>query len=133
MMGHVISLASFRARRSGPASSATDQTSSTGPARRFLAALLVVALTVVVGGISLGHRQPGDVEQVAGLSPQQRASWFARTRADVTEGCADVRQSAGVLRQHCADQARFLLLFPECDPLCRSVALRLLPPGHAGR
>jgi hypothetical protein len=59
------------------------------------------------------------------LPAAERAVLYRRTLEDLQSVCAAA--SAGGLADHCQEQARFILGFPECDPACRRLARRHLP------
>ncbi|HEX4405934.1 MAG TPA: hypothetical protein VH560_13950 [Polyangia bacterium] len=103
------------------------------PARRWggLGAALFIGLTIAaVGGLGLYCETRARVD-IAALSPVERAEIFTRTRDDLARTCGLPDATAGALRDHCVEAARFVLLFPECGEACADAARALLP--HARR
>ena len=98
------------------------------PHKRFSLALAIglVALT----GAYVAGRQHSRLQEVRSLAPDARASMFARALDDVKTTCAAVDATDEVLRDHCRDQAAFLVMFPECDAACESLAAAALPHAH---
>lgn len=95
--------------------------------RSFLA--LVVGLLALTAAYVAG-RQHSRLQEVRSLAPDERASIFARALDDVKTTCAAVDAADEVLREHCRDQAAFLVMFPECDAACESLAAAALPHAH---
>ncbi|HVT08554.1 MAG TPA: hypothetical protein VHO67_13930 [Polyangia bacterium] len=121
----VIPLASRRRTRPEPLPASTEEA---GRPRRsvFAVALGLVALT----GAFIAGRQHSRLQQVRSLDPEARASIFARALDDLKTSCAAVDPADEVLREHCRDQATFLVMFPECDAACESLAAAALPHAH---
>ncbi len=90
-----------------------------------VAAGLVVLIAAFVAG-----RQHSRLQEVRSLAPDARASIFARALDDMKTTCASVDPADEVLRDHCRDQATFLVMFPECDAGCESLAAAALPHAH---
>ncbi|WP_147444990.1 hypothetical protein [Corallococcus sp. CA053C] len=63
-----------------------------------------------------------DRHGVQGLTPTDRAALFQQTWDSFHSLCEE-KEASGFTRR-CREQARFLLLFPECDDACRA---RLIP------
>ncbi len=121
----VIPLASRR--RSPPQWPAPAPQEAIRHKRSVLAlALGLVALT----GAFVAGRQHSRLEEVRSLPPVERASIFARALNDQKTTCAAVDAADQVLRDHCRDQATFLVMFPECDAACESLAATALPHAH---
>ena len=92
--------------------------------------LAVVAGLLVLIGAFVAGRQHSRLQEVRSLAPQARASIFARALDDMKTTCASVDPADEVLRDHCRDQATFLVMFPECDAGCESLAAAALPHAH---
>jgi cytochrome b pre-mRNA-processing protein 3 len=86
--------------------------------------VLILAAALVVG------QQRSRLQDVRNLAAVERARIVARTLDELKTTCAAVGPADQVLREHCRDQATFLILFPECDGPCTSVAAGLLPHAH---
>jgi hypothetical protein len=99
--------------RSGPVRSPLGLLALTG------AGLLFVAV-VAVSSLDLGGK-------VRDLPPVARGALYRRSLEDAQTACALPAARDGALREHCLAQARFLLLFPECDARCQSLAASILP------
>jgi CheY-like chemotaxis protein len=89
------------------------------------AAAVLFGLAMVAIGLSLAGK--GDRDELWRLPAVERAGYFARTLSDVSMGCAGAEVPTAIVREHCQHQARFLLLFPECDSACRQLAIGALP------
>jgi hypothetical protein len=99
------------------------------PSRRGggpLAVLAVFSMFLVVGLVGL-LMQVCVEHGIARLSPSERAAIVARTQRDLRETCALPTAHDGALRDHCVEEANFVLLFPECDAACGSTARAVLP------
>lgn len=92
--------------------------------------LAVAAGVFVLIGAFVAGRQHSRLQDVRSLAPQARASIFARALDDMKTTCAAVDPGDEVLREHCRDQATFLVMFPECDAGCESLAAAALPHAH---
>jgi len=123
--GDVIPLASRRR----PVAVAPARPSAQPARRRPILALALGAVLLVLA-LAAGARF-GAAADVRALSARDRARIFARALEDLKTACASPAQADGALREHCAAQAEFLTLFPECDRACQSAAARALP--HARR
>ena len=99
------------------------------PQRRPVAALALGAALLALA-VAAGARSRA-VADVRALSPSERGRIFARALEDLKTACVEPAQPDGALRDHCRAQAEFLMLFPECDRVCQSMAAGALP--HARR
>ncbi len=112
-------------RPSGPSRDAQKERR----ARWILLALVVAALALYWGGVALSHR-----EAVAGLRElpaETRHTLFVETLGELTSVCRGSPAATGILRDHCIDQARFLVQLPECTDACQRTVALILP--HARR
>jgi hypothetical protein len=125
--GDIISITS-RLRRAPPTLPLQE---AAAPRERGIAGLLIVLLVVAgVGGVGLLW-QTHDGREVAHLQSEHRGAIFARAAADLVETCRLPEALEGPVREHCVNEASFVLLFPECDANCGRLARDLLP--HARR
>jgi hypothetical protein len=118
-----------RGRSHGSPDADTDAGRSERHARWVLLALIVGALGLFWAGVRLSYR-----EETAGLhqlSSQARQSLYARTLDEVSTICQQEAAASGSLRDHCVEQARFLMQLPECNDACQRAAALTLP--HARR
>jgi hypothetical protein len=87
------------------------------------AGLLFVAI-VALSGLDFGGK-------IRDLPPGLRGELYRRSLGDAESACAlPAAGDGGALHEHCLEQARFLLLFPECDAHCRTLATSILPRAH---
>ena len=89
----------------------------------MILALVLVALLIVVAQ----NREQGFIRD---LPPEARAHMFHQSLTEVRSTCVETYAAHGPLREHCVEQARFILRFPECGPECRTVANTVLPHAH---
>jgi hypothetical protein len=85
-----------------------------------------VAFVGVVGGTGVlieGQSQ----RDVARIAAPNRVGVFRRASEDLRETCNLPEAAVGPLHDHCASQASFVMLFPECDAACAQVARAFLP------
>jgi hypothetical protein len=89
-----------------------------------------MALGIILAGILVGTLQwNADREQrraIMMLAPAERQALVERTLRNLDSLCGDA-----VLSRQCEDEARLLLLIPECERPCRQRARDCLP--HATR
>ena len=89
-----------------------------------------MALGIIVAGLLVGLLQwHVDQEQrraISLLSVTERRALVERTLLNLDALCGDA-----VLSRPCEDEARLLLIIPECDDACRRRAANVLP--HATR
>jgi hypothetical protein len=62
------------------------------------------------------------------LPPQLRHDLYVRTLDELRGICLQPIATAGTLRGHCLEQARFVERMSECAGECRSLVSRVLPP-----
>jgi hypothetical protein len=98
-------------------------------ARVVVTALIVLVLALFWAGVALEAR--GQAAAVRELPAATRHSLFSRAMSEIDSVCRDLAASSGDLRTHCLEEARFALLFPECDDACRRASAVILP--HASR
>ena len=89
----------------------------------MILALVLVGLLIVVAQ----NREQGFIRD---LPPETRAHIFQKSLTEVRSTCVETYAARGPLREHCVEQAHFILRFPECGPECRSAANTVLPHAH---
>ena len=91
---------------------------------------VLLALGIILAGIVVGALQwNADQEQrqaIIALAPAERQALVQRTLSNLDTLCRDA-----VLSRQCEDEARLLLLIPECERPCQQRARDSLP--HATR
>lgn len=92
--------------------------------RRALRAWIGAAILIVaaLGGWYLRWASTGG--EIESLPANERHAFYVRTLEDLRTVCT--RTSGPNLDEHCRDQARLLVRFPECDATCQEVAQRFL-------
>jgi len=71
-----------------------------------------------------------EAAQLRQLPDGAREALYQRTLAETSSLCRLPAAASGVVRDHCLEEARFLLMFPECDRDCRFAAGSVLPHAH---
>jgi hypothetical protein len=104
---------------------AADRAAARVRRARGYSLMAVAAAALLVAGIAVG--QWNRVTSLRHVPPSIRAVEYRRALQDAEETCARPESATGMLRQHCVDQAQFLILFPECDARCRGVVEAILP------
>jgi hypothetical protein len=121
-LAEVIPIASRRAlkKKGIPPRRAIDPAITPQKRRRRLYGFCAILLGLVLGLIALdGSVLPHSRAEVpAPLSSEMRQGLYQRALDDVVSACAVPQAKAGLLRQHCLDQARFLQQLPECTGDC---------------
>jgi hypothetical protein len=132
----IVSLAARRRRRASPAALSPAVAAAAGGAgrarARFVAGAVVIALAVTLSGLTCGESR-GTQEDLARQAPVERAAYFERAWTDLAAGCRAGPGESDAVHHHCVEQARFVLLFPECTADCRSRAMTLLPRSRFSR
>ncbi|HEY2900205.1 MAG TPA: hypothetical protein VGL59_06500, partial [Polyangia bacterium] len=108
----------------------TDLSTSSPPRSARWIVLIAVGAFFLVAGLFLlagdhNRRTLGRIESV------ERGAIFERAYVDLEETCRLPEAGRDPLRQHCMNQAAFVLLFPECAADCQRGARSFLP--HVGR
>jgi hypothetical protein len=86
---------------------------------------LLFALALV---LAMPRRQAAELGR---LPDGARATLYQHAQAEVSSICGlPAALTAGVVRDHCIAQARFLTTFPECDHACQVGARAVLPHAH---
>jgi hypothetical protein len=126
--GMLISLVERRQRLSAAAESTSNGHRPTAgrPIGLTLFVAAVLALGILIAGLSSDHGMNRMIE----LPAQVRSPWQRQTLAEVRTFCSEPAAASGALHEHCVAEARFLLLFPECDPGCRREAWSIVSPYH---
>jgi hypothetical protein len=92
---------------------------------RGLGLALATGAALLILGLVIG--QWNRVTSLSHVPASIRAAEYARALIDAEATCARPEAADGALRQHCLDEAQFLVLFPECDVRCRGVVETILP------
>jgi hypothetical protein len=128
-LAEVIPIASRRGlkKRGNPPPQVTEPLTAQTRRRRlvgFCAVLigLVLALVVMDGSV-IPHRPAAPA---ASIPQELRRGLYQRALDDVVKACSGEQARAGLLRQHCVEQARFLQQLPECTGDCDRLARGLL-------
>jgi hypothetical protein len=90
--------------------------------------LLVVPGLFAVGQLVTAHQDAASVRE---LPSADRQLLFRHAVDEVRTVCPRPTAATGALREHCTEQAQFVLKLPECDEQCRRSAVSVLP--HARR
>jgi hypothetical protein len=98
-------------------------------ARWTLLALIVAALGLFWGGVVLSHREA--VVGLRELPAETRQTLYVETLGELTSVCRGLPAATGILRDHCLEEARFVVQLPECTDACRHTVALILP--HARR
>ena len=121
--GDIIPLASRRPASPSPSPPAL------ATRRRWESLGGAICIALLMGGIGgLGvlceSRARSDLAPVPAA---ERSAIVRRAHAELEATCRLSGAASGVLRDHCVETARFVLLFPECDAACAQTARALLP------
>jgi hypothetical protein len=134
-LAEVISLDSRRSRlRKGRAVPAPVAPAELAPeVRRRRVAIFCAFLVTVVAALTLVDRlvvpHPSATPPAGALTSEVSQGLHRRTLDDVVASCALPAARAGILRQHCLDQARFLQRLPECTGDCVRLTRAVLGGG----
>ena len=88
----------------------------------FCGALLALIVALIVVDRVVLAQPRGAAGGLGAVAPPVRAALYQRTIADLAATCGLPAARAGLLREHCVDQARFVTAFPECIAECRRLA-----------
>jgi hypothetical protein len=102
-------------------------TASSGPRPRSHALPVAVILGLVVVGVLIGAAEIRREQAIGALPPQARIRILGETVRELRSVCLEGYAANGPVRDHCIDEARFVLLLPECGPDCRTAANAVLP------
>jgi hypothetical protein len=129
-LAEVIPIAAYRARKKrGAPPPGLIQSVVTAQTRRrrltiFLSVLAAAVLAMIVMDRTvLPHRA---ASAPAPLTIEQRHGLYQRALDDVVTSCTLPQAKAGLLRQHCVDQARFLSQLAECTGDCTKLTRGVL-------
>jgi hypothetical protein len=96
------------------------------PRRSFLVpALLLLGLLLVALFLTVANTRRQ--QEIRALPTEARAQILRHGLDELRTVCREPEAADGALRARCIEQARFLLLLPECGPECRSIAKAALP------
>ena len=81
-------------------------------------ALGVLALVLIALSLLLQHWEKQKERAVKDLPAAERQSLYLRTLQNFQTVCTPFPKAE--LKEHCQQDAEFLMLFPECDAACKS-------------
>ncbi|HEY2904135.1 MAG TPA: hypothetical protein VGL59_26340 [Polyangia bacterium] len=84
---------------------------------------LGLTLAVLFGVVWLGNKQ----EAVRALPPETRVKLLQHGLDELRSICRTPYATSGPVRDHCIQQASFVLLLPECGTACRNAAAAIVP------
>jgi hypothetical protein len=88
-------------------------------------AAVFVGGLMLIAGLTIGQWQ--STASLRQVPEAVRVAEYRRALADAEQACTRPEAADGSLRAHCLDEARFLILFPDCDGRCRAVVEAILP------
>jgi hypothetical protein len=89
------------------------------------AAIGGAAFVALVTGMGIGHWQ--GIDRLRALPDGVRTAAYRRALSDIAETCSRPEAENGPIREHCLEQAQFLIVFPECNGDCRRLVDPILP------
>jgi len=127
-LAKILSLAAYRTRSTGATASHAMEVDP-GPRERRARFVVIGLLLAALGVPALGHLvDAAEISEAAPALPAPiRARLYEHAIDELQAICPQPIAAAGVLRQHCADQARLVLSLPECDDACRRAVATVLP------
>ena len=102
----------------------SDDRSASPGSRSRAVALGVLALVLIALSLLLQHWEKKKQRAVQDLPAAQRQSLYLRTLQNFQTVCTPFPKAE--LKEHCQQDAEFLMLFPECDGACKSLVADLL-------
>lgn len=111
--GDIIPISS---RRRGPPADGPN-TTRRGP----LPVLLFLVVLVAIGAIGM-FLQSRAREAARSNAAEARQAIFSRAYLDLVKTCTLPDAARGPVREHCLQQAKFVLQLPECGPVCVKAA-----------
>ena len=99
-------------------------------APRSAAVPVAVAFALLLTGLAVALAQNQAVTAIRDLPSEARGRIFHERLSEVRSTCVQSYAARGPLRNLCVEEARLLLLFPECGPECRAAANTVLPHAH---
>jgi hypothetical protein len=124
--GTIISLRD-RAHRKQRKQDGSSERRSRGESRRAAITALVAVLALLGAGLCFTRIDARDARQAESLPAQTRSELYAHGMEELTTICLQPSAVAGSLREHCLEQARFVVLLPECKSDCRSAVGAVQP------
>jgi hypothetical protein len=96
------------------------------PERSFVAPALIL-LAVIVVAFLMAMSVTRKEAEIRALPADARAQILRHGVAELQTLCREPSAADGPLRARCIDEARFVLMLPECGPGCRTAATAALP------
>lgn len=87
---------------------------------------LIGAVVLLFGLVAMFSRSQ-TLSDIRALPRVDRAGVYQRDIDDIERSCTTAASKSGALRDHCVQQANFVVLFPECDARCQDLARSILP------
>jgi hypothetical protein len=98
-------------------------------ARWVLLVLVIAAFALFWAGVTLSNREA--MVGLRELPAEARHTLFVETLGELTGVCRGLPAATGILRDHCVEEARFVVQLPECTAACQRAVALILP--HARR
>jgi cytochrome b pre-mRNA-processing protein 3 len=95
------------------------------PSTRRVVAWLLGVLVIALALLIAWYADLGLDRELSGMSAPARKDLYERTLQTLQTVCSEPRGTE--LDDHCQQQARFIVRFPECDGACRELAARFAP------
>ena len=130
--GTLISLSDCRRKRAAAKSRGLRGNTRSAAGRTVghpWASVLAVCGLLAIGAVGLAAAR-APTPRVSQLPLDLQAALFNQTLDQVGSICHHAAAAIGELREHCENEARFLLKFPLCDSGCRARVYALLPHGR---
>ena len=128
---HTINLQLARNARASDRSGRMNAPRSRRPRPYLAPALLFLGLVVATVTFGVVLKQKADA--IRALPNEVRAQIMGHALAELRSLCVEDYGRREPLRAHCIEQARFVMLLPECGPDCRAAATVVLPRVRGGR
>lgn len=109
-----------------------DEGGAPPPAARWRSRAMVVlaVLTVLLAGFLVATAQIHKGASIRKLPLESRARIFSQASAELRSICLEDYAARGPVRDHCIEEARFILRFPECGRECQAAANAVLPHAY---
>jgi hypothetical protein len=121
----IIPIASWRQR-----TSEVPPSVSVAPRSRSWVSVTVMGAAVLLLGLVAVFSRSQTLSDIRALPAVERGGVYQRSIDDIERSCTTAESKTGALRDHCVQQATFVVLFPECDAQCQDLARSILPPAR---
>jgi hypothetical protein len=118
----IVSIASWRQR-----TSEVFPEVSVAPRSRSWISVTVMGAAVFLLGLIAVFSRSQTLSEIRALPAVERAGVYQRSIDDLERSCTTWASKSGALRDHCVQQATFVLLLPECHAQCQDLARSILP------